>query len=476
MTHPARNPFTLPTGTRCVALCGALASLLLAACSTNTPLPPLRKDVPTAWRNAPAKSETPPGPTPNLDSWWRAFDDTQLDRLIGRALAQNLSLQQAQLRLRGARALQHRSGTQFQPQLNFRTFAQPDPDATTSFFEIGFDALWEFGFFGRGLGNARIAQADTATAATEAVAAQVSVIAEVARSYVDLRAAQARAAMLDRIVVLRGQRADLGRVRLRLHLGSRADADRLEAELAQAQADAAEPAQSIVAAQQALAVLLAETQPDADLLADGPQPVLPAVTFAQTPADLLRTRPEIREAELKVLRAAGELGVAKADLYPKLALGGTLISSTRLVGNVDRPNKAIPSGGPLIDIPLFDWGARRDMVMARDTGLQAAALAYRQAVLEGVAEAETALAQWRRQRQRVDAANKILAASERAAVSAHELQRIGLADAADSASAETASAQAKLDRSLAEHDAALAFIAVYKSFGGSLPPLQMDPR
>jgi multidrug efflux system outer membrane protein len=459
-----------------LAVCGALAGVLLAACSTNTPLPPLRKDVPTAWRNAPAKSETPPGPTPNLDSWWRAFDDAQLDHLIERALAQNLSLQQAQLRLRAARALQHRSGTQFEPQLSFHTFSQPDPSGATSYYEIGFDALWEFGFFGRGLGNARIAQADAATAATEAVAAQVSVIAEVARSYIDLRATQARAPMLDRIVALRGQRADLGRVRLRLHLGSRSEADRLDAELAQAQADAGEPAQSIVAAQQALAVLLAETEPDTSLLADGPQPVLPAMTFAQTPADLLRTRPEIREAELKVLRAAGELGVARADLYPKLSLGGSLTSSTRMIGDVDRPNKAIPALGPLIDLPLFDWGARHDVVKARDAGLQAAALAYRQAVLEGVAEAETALAQWQRQRQRVDAANKILAASERAAVSAHELQRIGLADAADSASADAASAQAKLDRSLAEHAAALAFIAVYKSFGGSLPPLTMDPR
>jgi NodT family efflux transporter outer membrane factor (OMF) lipoprotein len=453
--------------------CGALASLLLAACSPITSIPPLRKDVPLSWRNAPVDSAKL-GPAPDLDSWWHGFHDAQLDRLIERALAQNLTLQQAQLRLRSARAMQHRSGTQFRPELSFHTFSQPDPAATTSYYEIGFDAQWEFGFFGRGLGNARVAAADLRAAATDIDAARVSVVAEVARSYADLRAAQTRAAILDHIVELRQRSLDLDKVRLRLHLTAAAEVDKLEADLAQAQADAAESAQPIVAAQQTLAVLLAETGPDASLLARGPQPIAPDTAFAQTPADLLRTRPEIRAAELNVLRAAGELGIAKADLYPKLALGGTLISSTRVVGDIDRPNKAIPSAGPMIDIPLFDWGARRDVVRARGANLKATVLAYRQAVLEGVAEAETALAQWHSQRQRLVAADTLLATSEHAIERTRKLQRIGLADAADSAAADTAAAQAQLQHTLVEHDAALAYIAVYKSFGGTLPPLRMD--
>ncbi len=448
--------------------------MLLAACATHTSLPPLRKDVPAQWRNTAATSGLPPGPTPNLDSWWHAFDDAQLNHLVERALAQNLGLQQAQLRLRAARALQHRAGTQFTPQLSFHTFSEPDPAATTSYYEIGFDAQWEFGFFGRGRGNARVAAADLRTAATDVAAVHASLIAEVTRSYIDLRAAQARSAILDHIVELRQRSVDLGNVRLRLHLTAMADVDQLDAELAQAQADAAESVQAIAQAQQALALLLAETEPDAGLLAGGPQPLAPHATFAQTPADLLRTRPEIREAEWNVLRAAGELGIARADMYPKLALGGTLISSTRVVGDIDRPNKAIPSFGPLIDLPLFDWGARRDVIKARDANLKAAVLAYRQAVLEGVAEAESALAQWQREQQRLAAADKLLTTSERAAARSHKLQHIGLADTADNAAADTATAQAQLGRLLAEHDAALAFIAVYKSFGGNLPPLRPD--
>lgn len=449
------------------------ACTVLGACALSTPLPDLHADLPAHWSNA-QKDSARLGPAPNLDSWWHAFNDAQLDALIRRALDQNLTLQQAQLRLRAARAREHLAGTQFAPQLSFHTFSQPDPAATTSFYEIGFDAQWELPFFGRGIGTARVAAADAQSAATQIAAVRVSVTAEVARTYVDLRAAQARAALLDRIVELRRQNLHLARTQLRLHLASKDDVDRAEGELAQARADAAEPQAAIAQAQQALDVLLAQPQPDAEIEAAGPQPVPSNVRFAQTPADLLRTRPEIREAELDVLRAAGELGIARADLWPKLGLGGTLISATRVVGDVDRPNKAVPSGGPMIDIPLFDWGARRDIVTARDAQLQAAVLGYRQAVLEGVAEAESALALWQRDRNRAAAAHTQLTLADNAQVRADTLRRIGLADDADRVRAGIAHAQAQLQASVAQRDAAIAFIAVYKSFGGALPPLVMQ--
>src|SRR5438045_7271181 len=91
-------------------LVACAAALLLGACATTTRLPELSSDVPTAFHNAP--KEQPPQPTPDLQNWWHAFGDEHLNRLIERALAQNLTLQQAQLRLVAARALHHKSGTQ----------------------------------------------------------------------------------------------------------------------------------------------------------------------------------------------------------------------------------------------------------------------------------------------------------------------------------------------------------------------------
>jgi outer membrane protein TolC len=223
-------------------------------------------------------------------------------------------------------------------------------------------------------------------------------------------------------------------------------------------------------------VLLAENAPDATLAAAAPQPRLPRLAVGETPADLLRTRPEIRKAELNVLHAAGELGLARADLYPKLALGGSLTSSTRMVGDIDHPNRAIPAFGPVIQWPLWDWGARHDVVDARDAALQAAVLAYRQSVFEGVAEAESALAQLERQQKRASASDKNVQALEHAQQTAGKLRGFGLADGADATAAALAAAQARLERSLAAHDLNLAFIALYKSFGGTLPPLQPDPK
>jgi NodT family efflux transporter outer membrane factor (OMF) lipoprotein len=454
-----------------LVVCVGLA-VVVGACSLSTPLPDLPRDAPATFRNAP--SEQPPAPTADLDHWWHAFGDGDLDRLVEQALAQNLTLQQAQLRLLGARALQRKSTTQFKPQLNFHTFAQPDPNGSTSYFEIGFDADWEFGFFGRGRGTQRVAAADLQAAGADVTAARATLIAEVTRNYVDLRAAQARIDLLNAIIVARRQSYEVVQVRSRLNLATQAELDKLESELAQAQLEAAEPAQAIAQTQQALAVLLGEQEPDPQLLHPGPQPLLNDVSFAQTPADLLRTRPEIRKAELDVLRAAGELGIAKADLWPKLALGGFLTSSTRMVGDIDRPNKAIPGIGPVIQIPIFDWGMRRDVVDARDAALSAAVLAYKQAVLEGIAEAESALAQWQRARAQISAAGTALLAAERSAERTRKLQGIGLADKSDAASAQIGSAQAQLVYAVAQRDAAIAYIAVYKSFGGNLPPLVMQ--
>jgi len=443
-------------------------ALCLGACATSVTIPPLPDRTPAAFRVAPQAGAL--GPAPDLASWWRAFNDPTLDALIERALAQNLTLAQAQLRLRGARSLQHRSWTQFQPQVSFHTFAEPDPNGSTSYFEIGFDALWEFGFFGRGSANERIAAADTLTAETDAAAAHASLIAEVARSYADLRAAQARATILDAIVAARREKIDFATTLLRLRLAVQADVDRARAEFAQAQADAAEPVAAVVQAQESLRVLLAADDIDASISAVQPQPQLPQLAFAQTPADLLRTRPEIRRAESAILHAAGELGIARADLYPKLALGGSLTSSTRMVGDIDHPNKAIPAFGPVIQLPILDWGARRDVVDAREAALSAALLAYRQAVLEGVAEAQSALAQLQRQQLRESASTRSFAALEQAAESTRSLRSIGLADGADSAGATISAAQAQLERTLATRDASLAFIALYKAFGGVLPP------
>jgi outer membrane protein, multidrug efflux system len=227
---------------------------------------------------------------------------------------------------------------------------------------------------------------------------------------------------------------------------------------------------------QALAVLLGKAEPDANWATHETQPQLPPLKISQPPANLVRTRPEIRRAEQNVLHAAGELGIARADLYPKLGINGSMISSTSVTGDLHHPNKAVPLLGPTVQMPLWDWGARRDIVDAREAALSASELAYREAVLEGVAEVETALTQFADKTARTEHVQTTLQLAGQSAKSALTLQRIGLGDGLDTTSADLAVVESRLAQINARREHSLAYIALYKAFGGVLPPLEQAPQ
>ncbi|MDR0780151.1 MAG: TolC family protein [Pseudomonadales bacterium] len=450
-------------------------------------MPELARDTPSDWQT---REEVAGGLAPDLDHWWRAFDDPVLNSLIERALQNNLNIQIAGERLQAARLVRQANRGAFWPNLNFRTFIETTPNSSTGFLEVGLDSTWEFGFFGRAAGTARLNLADENLAIIDEAALRVTVIAEVARNYIELRAAQSRAQALDAIVTQQRAQADLIAKRVSLRLGTPLELDRVQAALQQAQSDATEPALTAVQAAQALAVLLGATTVDPALRVGAPQmsaqqlsveqlsveqPALPPIDFRQVPADLVRTRADIRRAEQNVVRAAGELGIARADLFPKFGIDATLISSTALT-STNLNDNFIFIAGPAIFLPIVDWGARRGVANARERALQAAVLAYREAVIEGLAEAQTALAQFDAKTLLADNVQKTLALHERGAQTAQMLQRIGLADGVETAEANLAAAQAQLQRNLAVRDRALAYIALYKAFGGTLPPLAGDSQ
>jgi NodT family efflux transporter outer membrane factor (OMF) lipoprotein len=450
-------------------------SALLGACSVQTPIPDLPRDAPDAWHDHNANAHAPESMQPDLQNWWYAFDDTTLNELIERALRDNLSIQMAGERLRAARSLRRRARSEFWPNLNFRIYEETAPGGATGYFEMGFDSTWEFGFFGRSQASSRMSLADMNNAIIDEAGARVSIIAEVAKNYVELRAAQARANILDDLVAVRRRQIELNEALFHARLASLLDVNHAHKELEQAISEASEPRGTIFQTEQALAVLLGTTNPEPSLRVIVAVPRLPALDISQTPAELLRTRPEIRHAEQNVLHAAGELGIARADLYPKLGIGGSLISATSVTGDVDRPNKAVPLIGPMVTIPIVDWGARREVVTAREAALSAAVLAYREAVLECVAEAQTALAQFDEKSALVDNAQTGMMLSERSAQSAQTLQLIGLGDGFDSSNANIVLDQSRLQQTATLRERALSYIALYKAFGGAIPPLKSPP-
>ena len=448
------------------ALCAVLGSCV----SVQVPKLPT-DELPAHWRNVQVSPEL--GPAPDLTGWWKQFHDPELNALVQQALRDNLDVQQAVWKLRAARTLEGASSTKFLPHLGFQTIEQPNPQNTASYFQAGFDATWEFGLFGRRDANGHIAAADTGAAASDLQSARVSLVAEVVREYLQLRAAQRSEVLFADAAQAAQRKLKLVQVQQRLRLASQLEIDKATEAAAKAEEQLVDPRAAIVQRAQTLALLLGKSEPDPAWLVSKPLPRLVAGNVDSVPANLLRTRPEIRYAETRVLKAAGELGIAKADLYPRLALGSSLTFSARVTGNTrlgDLNNTfAI---GPVISIPLFNWGELRAVRDARDAQLQAALLAYRQAVLQGAAEVETDLATLHASRQRLQHADAAASASRQGLALSEKLQGLGQADGLQLADAALALSETQLDREQARLAHGLAFVSLYKALGGA--PLPTD--
>jgi outer membrane protein, multidrug efflux system len=443
----------------------------LAGCVQVT-VPVLPKVAPAQWTHAPAPEAG--AIKPDLSSWWTAFSDPQLNTLVKLTIAQNLTIAQAQDRIHRARIQLGHAGDEFLPEL--RAHAQPNESisARDTYFQYGLDATWELSLFGREESVLQIAQAAMNSSEAEASAAQVSVVAEVVRSYIELRTSQQQKQLLERQSQLSQARQRLLSVRQRLGLGAAKELAAVNSEALLIQINLTKSQQLADSAAQRLALLLGQTSANAEWLVAAPQPQLGSYGFEQLPADMLRTRPEIKLAEAAVLQATGELGVARADIYPYLSLGSAYLYSFNLTGNVapDGVSHSTPAIGPTIDIPLFDWGRRRANMKVQQAALDTSLLAYRESILEAVAEIETALSSLQSQKQILTITQANKSSRERELVRIQHLQQLGFSSELDSISEQQQTVESELALLEAHASHNLAFVALYKSLGGA--PLPAD--
>lgn len=446
-------------------------AIALAGCSVA--MPKLQPPIPAQWQHAMAAQAATPT---DLHSWWRAFDDPALNALVDQALANNLDVAQAAERLRAARNVRQHANDPYLPFLKANTDQVIDPDASASYLVAGFDASWEFGLFGRTQGAKREAQGELDASAADLQATRVTLVAEVVRNWIELRTAQQQETLLLQIGGMRSHQLDLLKIREQLQLAPASTVNQAAAAAAQAQAALAAPRQAINEAAQRLAVLVGQNHPDPGWLQAGPQPQLGTWQLPGTPANLLRTRPEIARAEADVLRAAGELGLAHADRFPSLGIDASMVWANDLNNNRKHTvDNGLVSIGPMFNMPLFDWGMRKAAEHAKSHELKASVLAYRQAVLQGVAEVETALGTLQQQEQREQHTLEAWQALQHADESLQTRVRLKLDSPLSLADSQLATTQAAIELADARASHSLAYVALFKALGGAPLPANETP-
>ena len=471
-----------------------LLCIALTGCTTVGP--DYRKPsvaVPNGFAERP---EASPASDAELASWWKSFGDPQLSSLIDLALAQNLDVQAAAARISEARAHEREAGAHALPEVNADAsyarqrisenaiplppigsgspgaggFALPGTEFST--FRVGFDASWELDLFGGTKRAIGAANARTGASIWNRRDAQVSVAAEVANAYVSLRATQQK---------LADGRAELERQQRFEHLvGARARGGLVTGQdLAQQRAERAAAAAVIPVLEaeakaeiHALGVLVGATPEALASQLSNPKaiPVAPAIP-AGLPSDLLRRRPDIRSAERNLAASTADIGVATADLYPRISLTATpALISTALATLLSWGSRNY-SAGPSLVWPLFDGGKRRATVDVRNAQQQVALVQYRKTVLTALQDVEDALSRIDGDRAQSADLQQSLAAAARAEQIARTRYRGGLVTYSDVLLAQAK--RIKMEDAVVESRGALArdTVSLAKALGGGWPEL-----
>lgn len=410
----------------------------------------------------------------DLAQWWRVLGDPLLDDLIGRAIAGNTDTRSAVARIRQARARRAEAG------------AEPAPtvDASASYarrrnggggtvlesdnFSTGFDARWEIDLFGGARRDIEQRQAELEASRADLGDVLVSMLAEVARTYVEVRSLQARIAIAQSNVGTQSDTLELVEMRRVAGLGDELEAAQARYNLADTRARIAPLQTSLASARNRLAVLIGVPAGslDAELAAPAAVPSAPVAVAVGASADLLRRRPDVARAELELVAATAAVGVATAELYPKLTLSGSIGLSALDLADLGSAASRVFSIGPGLTWNVFDAGRIRHRIEARSAQQEQALAAYEAAVLAAYEEAENALVAYVREQARRDGLAEAVGAARLADRLARTQYQHGLVDF--QRLLETQRALLGFEDSLAQSSAAVTsdLIALYKALGG----------
>jgi NodT family efflux transporter outer membrane factor (OMF) lipoprotein len=473
-----------------------LSFLWLCGCAVGPNYPAPTPEVPASFTSA-GTSATPasaPPPTPaarvaELGGWWHALGDPQLDALVEDALKGNPGLDIALVRLQEARTFEVALTGTALPRLDVGagggrgtgsdlsrgrapgalTSADHSVPAASRITQVaGFDAAWDIDLFGGLRREIEAARYDAQAAAAARDAVQVAVIADVVRSYLDLRGLQMAAAVLR--ANLRAAQSLIGFVQQRYDHGITNELDLTLArrQLAAVAAQVAPLNAQIDATRYAIATLLGRYPQDIDaqLARPGVMPLLPERIAPGLPLELLRRRPDIREAEWDLAGATARVGVATASLFPQLSVSGAAGVQGQGLGYSQGSSQRIWSLGYSVIFPLLDFGVLDALADIADLKAREKLLTYKQTVLHAVQDVDGSLAAFAAQQERLRNLGEAVLAAQRATVLATERYDRGLTDFLNVADAQRQEYELEGEYAYAQMNLAQTYVSVYRALGG----------
>ncbi len=418
----------------------------------------------------------------NLQTWWTLLDDPVLTRLIDQAARHNLGLQGAAARVAEARARRGVARGAWFPTLGAafsyarsqfsQELAPPLGGNANDVFSTGVDSSWEIDIFGRIRRSVESADASLEATVEDYRDVMVTVLAEVALTYVDARTQQERIRYTEQNIETQRGSLDLTRARFKAGLVGELDVQQALENLSSTEAFLPQLEAALSRSIHALGVLLGE-HPNAlfaELTPPGPIPLPPDEILVGVPTDVLRQRPDIRAAERSLSASTARIGAATADLYPRLSLLGTFAFDALDAAKLFTGDASAFSVGPSIRWNLFDGGRVRANIDAEDAITQQALVVYEQTILDALLEVEDAMVDYARESERMDALERSAAAAEAAVNLVTTLYRTGLTDFQNVLDTERSQFVRQDELANSQGVVTQNLIRIYKSLGGGWSP------
>lgn len=454
-----------------ILLVTALNAIQQAHCA----IPELRDSLPASWEYAPEFKQTPP----DEDSWWTRLGDPVLDSLIDMGVKNNFDVLTAMQRITTARAGLEAARAAYYPTVSADagwtrarqsglTVSRHGQAVTESYFNLGVSANWEIDVFGRITAQARQKKALWQASRADYEAVMVSIGAEIASTYIQLREYQTHLLLAREHIESQRRVVKIAEARHEAGLASALDVAQAKTVYYSTVATIPGLENSIKVSANSLATLLgiyAESLP-ASVTSFRQLPDCHVIMSAGIPADLLRRRPDLVAAERQLAAASAAVGVAKKEFLPTLSLTGQISTASHNGGDLFKKQSIGYSIAPTLTWTVFSGFARRAQVRSAKAEFEAAWASYNSAVMNAVTEVDNAMSEYISALKSMDATDQVVQESKKSLDLAVDLYKSGNSSFTNVADAQMSFLQYANSYISTKSQALSALIALYKSLGG----------